>query len=208
MLQASFPRVHSGLAPDLVRFHKDETIYCEGEPARSWFVIETGVSRTCHFYISGHRQLTGFQYPGDVLGFDSDVYGQSAEAVTDLALRRFKMPSGTDENPVKGLRTTEEALRNRLNNAERSVSLFGRRTADERIAAFILMIAERSKSVKDVELPMCRTDIADYLGLTIHTVSRTLTQLSRDGLITIDGPHRCRILDMGRLSALAGREDD
>jgi CRP-like cAMP-binding protein len=194
--------------PDLVRFHRGETIYCEGEPAQSWFIIELGVARTCRFYISGHRQLTGFQYPGDVLGFDDQVHDQSAEAVTDVTLRRFKAPSDTGESPASGVPVPEQALRNTLENAVRCVSLFGRRTADERVAAFILMIADRSKAGMDVELPMCRSDIADYLGLTIHTVSRTFTQLSKDGLIAIDGAHRCRILDLAGLSALAGRVDD
>jgi CRP-like cAMP-binding protein len=98
----------------------------------------------------------------------------------------------------------QKVLKQALHNANRCIFLFGRRTAPERIAAFILMIANRIGTRGRVELPMCRTDIADYLGLTMHTVSRTISQLSHDKLIALEGPHHCRILDYAGLKKLAG----
>lgn len=211
MLKASSHQGRDPYAPELLHFRKGETIYVEGDPAPSWFMVETGVARTCRFHANGHRQLTGFQYPGDVLGYEQETHRDSAEAVTDVTMRRHRM--ALPASPAAGDRTTDQslaitALRNALDNANRCIFLFGRRTAPERLAAFILMTAERLGGYDDIELPMCRTDIADYLGLTIHTVSRTLTQMSRERLITIDGAHRCRILDMPGLRSLAGRHED
>lgn len=203
MLKGSLARGRDTRGPRLLMFRKGETIYSEGEPARAWFVVDQGVSRTCRFYTNGHRQVIGFQYAGDVLGCDAGVRSDCAEAVTDMIVRYCDIgmvPCPDGDAPDASV---EDSLRNSLGNLHRSISLFGRRTAPERLAAFILMLAERTGFDRDVELPMCRTDIGDYLGLTIHTVSRTLTQMCRDHLIACEGPHHCCILDHAALQALA-----
>lgn len=208
MLKASPRQRRDPRAPDLVHFRKSATIYSEGEPAPTWFVVEQGVVRTCRFYANGHRQLTGFRYAGDVFGYEDSIHVDCAEAVTDLVVRRYrKQPEGLEKQPETSA-AASGALRNLLDNAYGAIALFGRRTAPERLAAFMLMTLDRLGKSHDVELPMCRTDIADYLGLTIHTVSRTLTQMSRERLIAIEGAHRCRIVDMPGLRALAGMDDE
>ena len=82
----------------------------------------------------------------------------------------------------------------------------GRRNASERVAAFLLIAAKRLSAIGSVPLPMTRGDIADHLGLTIHTVSRTISGFVRQGLIELDGPQSCRLLDPGGLRAIAGEE--
>jgi CRP/FNR family transcriptional regulator/CRP/FNR family nitrogen fixation transcriptional regulator len=167
-------------------------------------VVESGVARTCRFHADGHRQLTGFHFEGDVFGLDDRTRLESAEAVTDLLCWCFTAQAGATK--AGGLPGAEarNVLKKALDNANRCIFLFGRRTAHERIAAFILMLAERQHARERVELMMSRNDIADFLGLTMHTVSRTISQLCQEGMILLDGPHHCRITDRPGLQGLAG----
>jgi CRP/FNR family transcriptional regulator/CRP/FNR family nitrogen fixation transcriptional regulator len=183
-----------------LRLRKDEPIYFEGDPARTWFVVESGVARTCRFHADGHRQLTGFHYEGDVFGLDDGTRLESAEAVTDLFCWCFSTQFGAAGSGPE----VRNVLKKALDNANRCIFLFGRRTAHERIAAFLLMLAQRQHASERVELSMSRNDIADYLGLTMHTVSRTISQLCQEGLILLDGPHHCRITNRPGLQGLAG----
>jgi CRP-like cAMP-binding protein len=187
-----------------LHFRKDEPIYFEGDAARTWFVVESGVARTCRFHADGHRQLTGFHYEGDVFGLDEHTRLESAEAVTDLFCWCFSSKSGAAGARDLEASKARNILKKALDNANRCIFLFGRRTAHERIAAFILMLAERQHDRDRVELSMSRNDIADYLGLTMHTVSRTFSQLCQEGLILLDGPHHCRITNRPGLQGLAG----
>jgi CRP-like cAMP-binding protein len=145
----------------------------------------------------------GFHYPGDVFGLDETIRQESAQAVTDVRCLSVVPPTHTRIDSLDANRT-QAVMKKALASANRCIRLFGRRTAPERIAAFILMLAECQGAHDRIELPMCRSDIADYLGLTIHTVSRTISQLCQDGLIKQEGPHHCRILDRHLLGNLAG----
>jgi CRP-like cAMP-binding protein len=192
----------------LVRFRKGETIYYEGDVADTWFELTEGAARTCRFRADGHRQLTGFYYAGDVFGMEDQDRLESAEAITDLAAWRVLKPLSerADEAALGAQSDYNEALTRARDSVDERIFLFGRRTAPERLAAFIVLTANRLRMPTDVELPMCRTDIADHLGLTIHTVSRTFTQLCESGLISLVGSSSCRILDPVRVMALAGVE--
>lgn len=206
MLKAALHQGHDPRAPQLLHYSKGDSIYFEGDRASAWFSVAKGVARTCRFYGDGHRQLTGFHYAGDVFGLERETHQDSAEAVTDLSLWRLGAShDGDGSEPLPSEPTAvEPALRKALASANRCIFLFGRRTAPERLAAFLLVTAERIGARANVDLPMSRTDIADYLGLTIHTVSRTLTQMSRDRMIAFDGAQHCRILDIEGLRSLAG----
>jgi CRP-like cAMP-binding protein len=188
------------------RFQKGETIYFEGDSADTWFEVAKGVARTCRYHSDGHRQLTGFHYAGDVFGLEEGLRLESAEAVTDMICWSIAKPTGEAYVGDEGCLTAEHdrALGKALESANRCIFLFGRRTAPQRLAAFLLMTADQLEVNSDVDLPMCRTDIADYLGLTIHTVSRTITQLCDDSLISLMGAQHCRIVDRPGLTALAG----
>jgi CRP-like cAMP-binding protein len=177
-------------------------IYHQGDPATHWYEVVSGTVRTCRFMGDGHRQLTGFFYAEDVFGVDRENYRESAEAVTGVVLRRFPATSpGAVEAPGE---TDRKILERALESARECIFLFGHRTAANRVAAFLIAIADRSAGKSGVQIPMTRSDIADYLNLTLHTVSRTISEFARDRLIALDGPQNVRILDLQRLRLLAG----
>jgi hypothetical protein len=98
------------------------------------------------------------------------------------------------------------ALERALDSANQCIFLLGRRNANERVAAFLLIAAKRLSALDSIPLPMTRSDIADHLGLTIHTVSRTISGFVRQGLIELEGPQLCRLVDLEGLRAIAGEE--
>jgi len=179
-------------------FRKGETIYCQGDDAVQWFEVVSGVVRTCRFLPDGRRQLTSFCYPGDVFGLEDGPHADAAEAIVDVELLAWTWP--TD---LLGNQPLERGLQQALASARRSIKLFGCRTAEERVAAFLLEICLRSRSPV-IHLPMTRADIADHLSLTLHTVSRTISDLSRRGIIALLGHQNIRILEKEALQELAG----
>lgn len=176
-------------------FQKGSTIYFEGEDARHWYEVLRGTIRTCRFRADGYRQLTNFFYRGDVFGVDEGRYAETAEAVTDVRVRRRSLAAG-DEVP----------LRRALASAQRCIFLLGHKTAEQRLAAFLISGLDPSDPSHAVILPMSRADIADHLGLTIHTVSRTFSDMARRGILHIERPHMIRILDLEALRGAAGEE--
>lgn len=205
-------RGHTQIRPEnapgvVLKFRKGEIVYAQGDPATDWFEVIAGTIRTCFLYSDGHRQLTGFFYPGDVFGIDCGYYTSSAEAVTAVILRRCGRGFGEDVHP-SDTPPVHGALRSALDNAQASIFLLGRRTAAERMAAFLLNTAQRFSTNKPFVLPMSRSDIADYLGLTIHTVSRTLSEFVRRNLISLDGPQSIMIKNLPELRKLANGDDE
>jgi len=190
-----------------MRIGKGVAIYYEGDPARRWYEVVSGIVRTCRYHVDGHRQLTGFFYAGDFFGVDEENYKETAEAVTNAVVRRHGHDSnGTGQTGLHTQDETEAALRKALTSAQQCIFLLGHRTAAERVAAFLLAAAIRLGATKGVPLPMSRNDIADHLGLTIHTVSRTISDLARRRLIALEGPQRFRVLDEMGLRDLAGED--
>lgn len=186
----------------LVSLNKGLVIYHECDPASYWYEVVSGTVRTCRFMGDGRRQLTGFFYADDVFGVDHGHYRESAEAVTGVVLRRFPAASASEVEPTA--RGPERILEKALESARQCIFLFGHRTAANRVAAFLISIADRSGAKCGVQIPMTRSDIADYLNLTLHTVSRTISEFARTRLIVLDGPQNIRILDLERLRMLAG----
>lgn len=184
----------------LVRHRKGDSIYHQGDAACRWFEVVSGIVRTCRFMADGHRQLTGFFYAGDVFGVEADLYSEAAEAVTDVVLHSSPLIRPGDPNRTDSPRALEKALQ----CARRSIFLFGHRTAANRVAAFLITMAERSGIQAGVQLPMTRSDIADHLNLTLHTVSRTISDFARNGLIALHGRQNFRILDLEGLRVVAG----
>jgi CRP/FNR family transcriptional regulator, nitrogen fixation regulation protein len=200
----------SGLTPrpgTILKFRKGEIVYAQGDPATDWFEVLSGTVRTCLLYSDGHRQLTGFFYPGDVFGIDSGHYASSAEAVTAVTLRRCGRGFGEEAQPSE-TPPVHGALRSALDSAQACIFLLGRRTAAERLAAFLLATAKRFPADQPFDLPMSRADIADHLGLTIHTVSRTLSEFVRRDLVALDGPQSVMIKDYSSLRKLAEGDED
>lgn len=190
-------------------FKPKQTVLEEGDPAERVFNITAGMVRLYKLLPDGRRQIVGFLLPGDFLGLAmSDRYGFSADAVDAVTACSFKRSTFThyvDEKPHL-LRRLHEFATHELALAQDQMVLLGRRSAEERIAAFIMGLRDRwarlGMGSVTVPLPMSRQDIGDFLGLTVETVSRTMTRLARDKvLLTV--PDGVRILDVARLEQLA-----
>lgn len=164
----------------------------EGEPAGAFFNITAGRAKLFKLLPDGRRQITGFVGPGHFLGIAvSDTYAFSAEAIEPVRYCRFhrgKLRALLDDFPLMEKRLLEIAA-NELVAAQEQMLLLGRKTARERLASFLLSQSRQGLQCGHMRgrftLPMTRNDIADYLGLTIETVSRTLTRLRNEGLIEI-----------------------
>lgn len=184
-------------------FARNEEIFGECEPATCVFRVLKGVVRTYRILADGRRQIAEFFLPGDVFGLEQgSEHRSSAEAVSDcevLAMRRSTLAERAMTEPATAHRLWALTL-HRLRRSEEHMLVLGRKSAAERLAWFLLDISERIPAPDRVELPMSRQDIADYLGLTIETVSRTVTQLQDDGVIALPS---CRHVVLENRRALA-----
>lgn len=163
-----------------------EPLFHEGDPAIEVFTVINGMLKLSKLLPDGRRQIAGFLMAGDYLGLAfTERYGCSAEAVTPVRLCRF--PRLAFLRLLDQFPALEKALLGRaateLAAAQQQMLLLGRKNAHERVASFVLQLAERqaTKDGQRIDVPMTRTDIADHLGLTIETVSRTLTSLRKAG---------------------------
>lgn len=168
--------------------HRGQEIYAAGASADRCYRVVSGSVRTVGLDEDGRRHIAEFLLPGDLFGFDAlGAHHLSAEAVTDavvLCYPRRVVEALADRHGALGRRLRDLAMQN-LRRAHEKMFLLGRKTAGERIAAFLLEMAARAPGGDRgrVELPMTRADIADHLGLTIETVSRNMARLCRDGTI-------------------------
>lgn len=189
-------------------------VMMEGAPADDVFALCRGIVSVFKLMPDGRRQVTGFLYPGGFLGITFNIaaiYGYGAETVTEVSLRVYPR-RGLEQllDEVPGVRRAFIAeMADELTEAQDRMAVLGRRTANERLACFLLKMARRQAGadetpVTTVSIPMRWADIADYLGLTAETVSRTLTALRRKGVINADGSSEIGILDRRALEVLAG----
>ncbi len=182
----------------------------EGEPEKYVFSISTGCLKCFKLLPDGRRQITGFLFPGDFLGLArSETYTSSVEAVTPATLCRM------ERSELKKFAETIPNLNRRLHElasealaeVQGQIVLLGRKTAQERLATFLLTLSrragERGNATNPVDVPMSRDDIGDFLGLTTETVSRTFSRLRKEGLIGMDKDKRIEILDFEGLSDIA-----
>lgn len=186
------------------------SVFDEAEPAHSVYNVTAGVLKIYKLLPDGRRQITGFLFPGDFLGLmHNDVYAYSAEALTPTKLCRFsreKLEALLTEIPHLEQRLLSMAS-HELAAAQDQMMMLGRKSARERVVSFLLMLsnaaARRDMPPNPVSVPMTRTDIADYLGLTIETVSRTLTQLRKQGLIELLDEKLIELKQPKQLAAIA-----
>jgi len=188
----------------LMPFARDAEIYGESESADYLYKVVSGAVRTYKVLNDGRRQISSFYLPGEIFGLE--VGGEhtfSAEAVADskiLVIRRSAVVAlaGRDKEVARQLwRMTATELQ----RAHDHIMLLIK-TAQERVAGFLLEMAARSPDAGEVDLPMSRQDIADYLGLTIETVSRMVTQLERSGTIALATSRRVVLRKRGALSRM------
>ena len=169
----------------MLSFPEGAAIYCEGDPIRSFYKVTGGVVRTCRFTSDGRRQIDGFHAEGQVFGLEiGGGHRLSAEAVSECCVVAYRWPGLGDFDGGEGetARTVFGLAMTCLQRAQEHALLLGHRSAAQKLAAFLLDLAGRGNAV---DLAMTRQDIADYLGLTIETVSRTLSQFERDHLIAL-----------------------
>ncbi len=192
-----------------VSFEPRSTLFTQDEPANSVFNLTGGVARLYKLLPDGRRQIVGFALPGDFLGLAmAKQNGFSADAVDAVEACRFSREEFADFLHKKPhlLQRLHEFTSHELSIAQDQMVLLGRRTAEEKVASFLVNWRDRwarltGRSVT-VPLPMSRQDIADYLGLTIETVSRTFSRLAKDKTIVIV-PDGIRVLNAPRMEGIA-----
>jgi CRP/FNR family transcriptional regulator len=190
-------------------FEPKQTLFVEGEPAESVFTVTQGMIRLFKLVPDGRRQIVGFALPGDFLGLAmANQYGFSAESIVPTRVCRFSRAAFSafvDQKPHL-LRRLHEFATHELSLAQDQMVLLGRRNAEGKLAAFLIGLRNRIAAIAGhsvtVALPMSRQDIADFLGLTIETVSRTLSSMAKDKLILIV-PDGVRLLNPKAVEALA-----
>lgn len=186
------------------------TLFDEGAVADYVYNLTAGCMKLYKLLPDGRRQITGFVFPGDFLGLAHDTeYVYAAEAVSDASLCKFKRShlSGLFEEFPRLESRLLSMSRDELVEAHNQMLLLGRKTAQERIASFLLMLSRRAEelrvAVNPVDVPMSRNDIGDYLGLTTETVSRTLTRLKNSGFIVLNSDRKIDIADRETLEEMA-----
>lgn len=193
-----------GLMGAPMNFKRNAEIYGENEPAEYLYKLVKGAVRTSKILDDGRRQVGDFYLPGDIFGLEAGgEHAFSAEAISDVQVIVIK-------------RSAVESLAARDNDAARQLWSLTRRelqrvqdhimllikTAQERVAGFLLEMAERKRSQDEFDLPMSRQDIADYLGLTIETVSRTLTSLENSAAIALPSSRRVVLRNRAALARM------
>jgi CRP/FNR family nitrogen fixation transcriptional regulator len=187
-----------------MKFGPNEEIFGEGEPAEYVYEVTKGAVRTYKILCDGRRQIGGFYLPGDIFGLETGKEHQfSAEAINNasvLVVRRSTVIS-LAERDCDAARELWSLMGRELSRVQEHLLLFVK-SAPQRVACFLLEMSARLAATDAIELPMSRQDIADYLGLTIETVSRTMTQLVSEQTIGLPNSRRVVLRNCGALREL------
>lgn len=171
-----------------LHFAKGEEIFGQGERADCLYKVVSGWVRTYRILRDGRRQIEGFHLAGEYFGMEAGAaHRASAEALgnaTVLVVRRSQLNEAAARQGEVAATLFRLAVQG-LQRSQEHVAMLSHKSACERVAGFLMDMAERADAGRKLELPMSRQDMADYLSLTIETVSRTLSQLQADGLISI-----------------------
>lgn len=180
----------------VLSYAQGERIYAEGDQAHSLYAVISGAVRTVRHSCDGRRQVGGFYYPGDIFGLEVDAeHAFAAEAICPSQVRSRRLASAED-------RAIAEAARLELARALDHLAMLGRRSAEEKVASFLLELAKQGPA-DQAALPMSRQDMADYLGLALETVSRVLGRFQEENLVVFFSCRDFRIIGRRRLRRLA-----
>lgn len=195
------PNILAFSQPSAVTLHDaGSTIYGQGDPAGQLYMVEFGTVRLCRVSADGRRQISAFYFAGEVFGLEADTQRHFyAESVDSAGIRTLR-PSQGDKFNQSMYRVALQGL----TRAQEHLMVLGRQNGLEKVAAFLLDIAERQGTDRFVDLSMQRCDIADYLGLSFETVSRILTKLKTAGTIRIPHIKQIEMVDLAELQALRG----
>jgi len=188
-----------------------EDLFLEGDEASHVYEVTDGVVCLYRIMPDGNRHILAFRFPGDIVGLCSPSnYGYNAQAVGDTRVRRISragLERMIDEQPNLARKMLRMAAAE-LNGMRDHLTCLASKSAEAKVADFLLMLADRSASraagAVVVNLPMTRTDIGDYLGLTIETVSRTISKMRRTGVIDLPRTTQVVVRSTDRLAELAG----
>ena len=188
----------------LMPIGRNSEIYGENEPADYLYKVVSGTVRTYKVLVDGRRQIGAFYLPGDIFGLETgDDHTFSAEAITDCKIVVIKRSAvvalAARDNDVA--RQMWALTARELQRAQDHILVLIK-SAQERVAGFLLEMADRAAGAGTIELPMSRQDIADYLGLTIETISRTLTQLEKSAAIAVPTSRRIVVRNRSALTRL------
>ncbi len=194
-----------GLTPLSAPYAPNEEIYAEEDATKCVYKVLSGAVRITRHLSDGRRHISAFYLPGEIFGFEPGAAHRfAAEAIADSRIamvRRAQIEDAALRDPGVGRAMWDLAAQD-LERLQEHMLLLGRRSAAQRVAAFLIELSERLNNRDTVDVPMSRTDIADYLGLTIETVSRTLTQFERDGLIEMPSARHIFIKNRAALERL------
>ncbi len=195
----------------VTRYARNETLFAQGDDAKFTYKMVSGAVRHSKFLMNGRRQIADFSLPGEYFGFDNDdEYSLTAEALSDVVVIRYPRlrVERLGEESADVSRQLMSNLRRGLLQAQEHLVMLGRQSAKERVASFVVALAARTgaKNGEAVDLPMGRQDIADYLGLTIETVCRAITDLKQSGIIGVPNRHQIALRRLGVLETLARGE--
>lgn len=193
-----------------VQFAPGQALVNQGDRAEHMFNITAGSARVQTLMADGRRQITGFLFAGDFVGLAAGAtHTGSVEAIEPVTACRFAMADYralVRQSPALEAALLERAS-HELAEARSQILLLGRKTAEEKLASFLLALSDRDPMRPHAEgrlrLPMSRTEIADYLGLTIETVSRMLGRLQADGVVELAGCRQFRVRHRNNLMRLA-----
>ena len=206
---ASSDRPRLAALATIANVSRGQTFIHEGAPAEHFCILIQGSAKLYKLLPDGRRQIVGFGYAGSFLGVSAaESYAFSAEAIEPIRLcrllRRGLLRLLGDSHAMEQ-RLLDVAV-NKLLLAQEHMVLLGRKTTIERVASFLFFQAKRPQPrgvlPPRIHLPMSRVDIADYLGVTVETVCRSLTKLAKSGVIAIPNIHEVVILDRSRLESL------
>lgn len=189
------------------KYNRGAELFGEAEPAEYVYQVIDGSVRSYKLLSDGRRQINAFHLVGDIFGLENgDTHRFTAEAIVDTFVRLVRRVSLSHiaETDAMVARDLLNMTASNLQRAEEHMLLLGRKTSLERVAAFLLEMDRRLAAAGVMALPMCRRDIADYLGLTLETVSRALSILHDKGILGFLGQTQRQIvlLDRPRLAAL------
>jgi CRP/FNR family nitrogen fixation transcriptional regulator len=201
---SALPEGPLGMIGVPMKFARNAEVYGEDEPAEYLYQVISGAVRTYRMLDDGRRQISAFYLPGDIFGVEAgDVHLSSAEAVIDaqvLVVKRSSVLARAEHEKDLSKQLWTLTVRELQRVQQHSLVLI--KNAEERVAGFLLEMAGRSSGSAAIELPMSRQDIADYLGLTIETVSRTITQFVQSGLIVLETSRRIAFRNRAALNRL------
>lgn len=196
----------------MARFGRDTTIFNEGDPVQFCYKIVSGAVRRCKHTVNGRRQISDFLLAGDCFGFlQFGRYNCTAEAIRDavvIAYPQIQVERLTRTMPGMGHRLVV-LMSERLTSMQDHLVRLGHQAAKERVASFLLLLCERlgAKEGECFDIPMNRQDMADYLGLTVETVCRALSELKRTKRIAAPSPQEVIINNLDALRTVVDNED-